>query len=238
MNRVLIVEDDMLLGDQLRQHLLSLSEISYVDHVNTLKEAILNIEKNTYQLFVMDLELPDGSGHDFINYIRRLKEYEMTYVVIITGTREATHQIIQSYNHSKCQLYFQKPFSIQEFKKQIRHLFEYRRVKSESERLVIKRKQVNLFFELNDILYIEINNKDTTVFCTNGDFSIGRYPLSKLETELPSKRFLRIHRGYIVNRDHIRHLEKRSGFVIVHINGKEEGIPVGTSYKGIVDDIC
>lgn len=237
MNKVLIVEDDMLLGDQLRQNLLSLSAICQVDHVNTLKDAVHKIESETYHLFVMDLELPDGSGHEFINYIRRIKEYEMTYIAVITGTREATYNIIQAYNNNKCQLYFQKPFSMQEFKKQIKHLFAYRRVKSESERLVIKKKQVNMFFELNDILYIEINNKETTVFCTNGDFSIGRYPLSKLEKELPSNRFLRIHRGYIVNRDHIRHIEKSSGFVIVHIHGKDEGIPVGTSYKNIAQDL-
>lgn len=237
MNRVLIVEDDMFLGDQLKQTLLSLSTISHVDHVNTLKDALDQIHENTYQMFVMDLELPDGSGHEFIDYVRRFKEYEMVYIAIITGTREATHSIIEAYNDNRCQLYFQKPLSMEKIKNQIGHLFEYRIVKSASERLVIKRKQVNIFFELCDILYIEINNKETTVFCTNGDFSIGRYPLSKLEKELPKKRFYRIHRGYIVNREHVRTIEKNSGYVIVHISGKEEGIPIGTSYKGIVNHL-
>ena len=75
-----------------------------------------------------------------------------------------------------------------------------------------------------DIRYIQSMREYVAYYTPEGRI-LSLYSLKKLETELPSDLFIRIHKSYIVAIDQIKTLEGN----LVHINN--EKIPIGAIYK-------
>ena len=65
MQKILYVEDDLSLIDGL-QYTLEASGYM-VDNAKTVKEALALFRKNTYDLLLLDVTLPDGTGFDVCN---------------------------------------------------------------------------------------------------------------------------------------------------------------------------
>jgi len=55
--------------------------------------------------------------------------------------------------------------------------------------------------------------------------------LSEIEVKLPSKTFIRVHKSFIVNINHIKHIEGNM------IKVKDKIIPVSLTYKQSVDEL-
>lgn len=53
--------------------------------VGTLAEARRCLPRNTWAAFILDLELPDGSGLDLLEELRSLPEYRRTPTTVITA---------------------------------------------------------------------------------------------------------------------------------------------------------
>ncbi len=83
MTRILLVEDDNSLIDGLT---FTLEKNHYeVDVAKTVKEALMLHEKNRYDLFLLDLMLPDGSGFDICKKVRRESSAS---IIILTASDE------------------------------------------------------------------------------------------------------------------------------------------------------
>ena len=65
MQKILYVEDDLSLIDGL-QYTLEASGYM-VDNAKTVKEALALFRKNTYDLLLLDVTLPDGTGTEQLN---------------------------------------------------------------------------------------------------------------------------------------------------------------------------
>jgi DNA-binding LytR/AlgR family response regulator len=50
--------------------------------------------------------------------------------------------------------------------------------------------------------------------------------LKSLEAQLPSNNFIRVHRSYLINMDHLQQIE--GNYLTVH----DKQIPLGSSYRG------
>ena len=69
MSKILLVEDDMILNEGLAY---SMQKESYqVDTAKTVREALNLYNHNQYDLLVLDLTLPDGTGFDICETVRR-----------------------------------------------------------------------------------------------------------------------------------------------------------------------
>lgn len=69
MKRILYVEDDLSLIDGL-QYTLEKNDF-VVDNARTIKEAYIFFHANTYDLILLDITLPDGTGYDVCREVRR-----------------------------------------------------------------------------------------------------------------------------------------------------------------------
>lgn len=69
MAKILVIEDDTSIGDAVRN--LLLSEHHHADLAATVKDAQSYMDAFSYDLLVIDWELPDGSGADFCRNLRR-----------------------------------------------------------------------------------------------------------------------------------------------------------------------
>ena len=106
--RVLLIEDDHVLGAAIRDHVLSSGHA--VDWMLRLDDARLALESVPYELVLLDLNLPDGRGLDLL---RELRSSGSTVPVIITTAQDQVAIRIEGLN-SGADDYLVKPFDLAE----------------------------------------------------------------------------------------------------------------------------
>jgi two-component system OmpR family response regulator len=89
MMRVLLVEDDPGLGAALRDHVVATTHA--VDWSRGIEEAEAAMVAVTYDLLLLDIGLPDGSGLDLLRAMRL--RGERTPVIILTARDRITERI-------------------------------------------------------------------------------------------------------------------------------------------------
>lgn len=87
--KLLIIEDDKSLATNLSKTLVK--EGFAVDTASDLESARIKTEVNEYDCLVLDLNLPDGNGFDFLDQLR-LKA-DQTPVIIITARAQVEDKI-------------------------------------------------------------------------------------------------------------------------------------------------
>lgn len=106
--KVLLLEDDHMLMSSIKLFLLS-KDIA-VDGFSTGKEARSAIKKNNYDMFILDLNVPEMSGIDILKHIRKKDKY--TPIIVVTGSIDIS-TIDEAYSLG-CSEYLKKPFNLRE----------------------------------------------------------------------------------------------------------------------------
>jgi two-component system, OmpR family, response regulator len=106
--RVLFVEDDAILGEAIRDHVAA--DGHAVDWSRTIGDAAVHLDVAAYDLILLDLQLPDGKGLDFLKRLRRARD--VTPVIILTA-RDRLADRIEGLN-SGADDYLVKPFDLGE----------------------------------------------------------------------------------------------------------------------------
>lgn len=111
--RVLVVEDDEMLGDAVCDHLAA--EGHAVDWARGIVEAGDFLRVAPYQLVVLDLQLPDGAGDALL---RKLRDSGDAIPVIIVTARDQLSDRLEGLN-SGADDYLVKPFALAELSARI-----------------------------------------------------------------------------------------------------------------------
>jgi two-component system, OmpR family, response regulator len=106
--RILLIEDDEALGGAVREHVASLGH--GVDWTRSRGEAREAIATTSYELLLLDLNLPDGGGLDFLKAMRRAGN--STPVIIVTAQDQIASRI-EGLN-AGADDYLIKPFDLSE----------------------------------------------------------------------------------------------------------------------------
>jgi len=124
MKRILIVEDDVLLNKTLAYNLVS-DGYEVTPALNVRTAAALLTEAD-YDLVLLDINLPDGSGYDICRLIK--PEHPDTVVIFLTANDQESDQL-RGYEAGAVD-YITKPFSLGALQRKIRAMFamlEHRR---------------------------------------------------------------------------------------------------------------
>ncbi|MAF79244.1 MAG: DNA-binding response regulator [Halobacteriovoraceae bacterium] len=108
MKKILLVEDDPILGDGL-QLFLELENFE-VTWAKKLSEARAFEEENQFDLVILDLGLPDGSGMDFC---KSLRQKGSSLSIIILTAQADEDSVVEGLTHGAND-YVRKPFSNRE----------------------------------------------------------------------------------------------------------------------------
>lgn len=111
--RILVVEDDRLLNETLCYNLTGAGYT--VDAALTKQSAINHIEKQDYELIVLDVNLPDGNGFDIC---QKVKEHSPNTAVIFLTANDLECDMLKGYDLGADD-YVTKPFPISVFQKKI-----------------------------------------------------------------------------------------------------------------------
>lgn len=106
--RILLIEDDHLLGDAVRDYIASAGHA--VDWMKTLADGEAALDTVDYGLVLLDLNLPDGSG---LQLLRALRKKGWRTPVIILTARDQVRDRIEGLN-SGADDYLVKPFDLDE----------------------------------------------------------------------------------------------------------------------------
>lgn len=106
--RILLIEDDRVLGAAMRDHIASSGHS--VDWMKRIDEARLALASVAYEAVLLDLNLPDGGGLDLLQELR-LRQNPVP--VIITTAQDQVAVRIEGLN-SGADDYLVKPFDLSE----------------------------------------------------------------------------------------------------------------------------
>jgi two-component system OmpR family response regulator len=106
--RALLVEDDTMLGQAMRDHLVADGHaVDWVQRLDRAEDARFAVP---YDVILLDLNLPDGRGMDFLRQLRRAGD--ITPVMIVTAMDQLSKRI-EGLNNGADD-YLVKPFDLDE----------------------------------------------------------------------------------------------------------------------------
>lgn len=105
---ILLVEDDDVIADAISSFLSN--EGMSVEHVSSISDAKQIIQKSSFDLCILDLNLPDGSGITWISWLRN-KQHSLP-VLILTASNSIDDKVAGLKNGADD--YLVKPFDLRE----------------------------------------------------------------------------------------------------------------------------
>lgn len=189
-----------------------------------------NGEKEPVHLIFLDIEMPEMSGIEFLRALNVIPQ------VIIYSSQEK--YALESYEYDVTD-YLLKPVTYARFIKSFtraRERFDRKEnpVKQSTE-IFIKNNSSLVRVKYDDILWIEALENYVVVNTFKEKYTI-HFTMKSISDKMPSERFMRIHRSYIVNFSKISAIEDNS--VIIRTESGNRVIPIGKSYKDkLLNDI-
>ena len=225
--KCLIVEDEVLAQNLLKNYLSKIPDIEVVGACQTAMEALSFIKNETIDILLLDIQMPDLTG---IELLKAIQNPPLT--ILITAYSEYA---VEGYELNVVD-YLLKPVKFDRFFKAIAKVLELLNQKNVNtatgsdtsttqDYIFVKSdyKAVKIRFE--EILYVEGMQKYVKFKCKDTQVTT-LLSLSKLEEILPGKDFLRIQKSFIANLNHIIGIE---GNQLIMVN--KDKIPISKSIK-------
>ncbi|MDR1713156.1 MAG: LytTR family DNA-binding domain-containing protein [Coriobacteriales bacterium] len=188
--------EDIPSDAELLTALIELTDIPFTLEKYPSGEALLaEFEKGKYDLVFLDVYMGELNG---VQTAERIRDVDTQVVIVFTTTSDDFTREGYRLNAYK---YLLKPI-VQEDVIDALELAILKRDKAQGATLAIVDDNVPVVIPLNDIIYIEALNRKSQIYTTEGTYST-TMTIEDLEKLLPAPRFLRSHRSFIVNLDHV-----------------------------------
>lgn len=138
--KILLVEDDQSLGETLFEVLSkkNLEREAYLVHwCQTIAQAKKEFQEHSFDLMILDVGLPDGSGFDFAKETRKIK---MVPLIFMTALNTAENRL-EGYEIGADE-YIPKPFHLKELLLRVQHVLDNHKV---LESLQVGKKRIDWF---------------------------------------------------------------------------------------------
>ena len=194
--RIAVCDDEEKFRDQAREMIdkLAGSLDVIVDAYSDGRKLLEAFDKNPYDVLFLDIEMPAMDG---ITLAKKLRERsDSIYIVFLTGHVEYA---LEGYEVNALR-YLTKPVQEEKLREVLRFVMDNSTSKKQ---LMIREDGEELLLNVADIIYFEAQNQYIMIYTTEGEHLV-RYNIGDFEEQLKSDGFFRIHRGYLVNLNHIR----------------------------------
>lgn len=231
MLNALIVDDEAPARSELRFLLEETGRVDTIREALNAREAVESLVKSKegtdqrIDVIFLDISMPKTSGMQLAEALHKLKNPPA--VVFVTAYSEYA---LEAFNVDAVD-YLMKPVETDRLNQALDKVQS--RVKpqpqshSSVERIPVVKSGRKVLVPIDQIRYIEAKDDYSCIY-TDDDRYLSTISLAKLEQKLAPHGFFRVHRGYIVNLDHVEDVEViSSGILQLGIKGVEEKkIPV------------
>jgi DNA-binding LytR/AlgR family response regulator len=215
----------------LKTHLINYPKIEIVNTFSSALDAMNWLEMNQVDVVFTDIQMPGITGLDLVK-----NQYPAPHAVIFTTAH--TDFAADAFEFEALD-YLLKPISPERMEKAIKRLEEYIAIKRGSNDDVSVKPdfvfvKVDGQFQkiaYNDILFVEAFADYVKIWISNEKRIVTLQTMRNMEASLPTDRFVRIHRSFIVSKNRIEAIQNNA--VII---GQKQ-LPIGKNYKELVQTI-
>jgi len=223
--KCIIVDDEPLAIDLIVAYIERMDDLEIAATTNSPIEAVSLVQNSDVDLVFLDIQMPNITGLELVKAIPNLPQFIFT---------TAYPQYALDGFELNATDYLVKPIAFPRFVKAVSRAKELHCLKSKEsiafqnadEFIFVKSEYENVKINTADILYIEGLKDYIKIHIVNSAKSVLTLMSFKAILEkLPQNRFLRIHRSYIVNIDHVTSHQKNK-LIVNHMR-----LPISDAFK-------
>jgi DNA-binding LytR/AlgR family response regulator len=234
--RAIAVDDEPLALEVIQNYAEKIPSLTIIKQCDSAMEASEELAKGHYDLLILDIQMPQISGIEFVK--------SLTHPPNVIFTTAYSDFAVEGFDLNAVD-YLLKPFTFDRFLKAIQKVNQ--RVsettttnQSESDSsggqpfIYVKADKKLTKVKFDDIYYIE-GLKDYVIIKRENDRIVTLQTMKGLEEKLPSNLFMRVHRSYIIALDKIEAVVGNS--VEIRIGGEKKMVPIGKNYRDEILEI-
>jgi DNA-binding LytR/AlgR family response regulator len=218
----IIVDDDGMSRNAVKHLVAQIPYLNLVGQASSSQEAINLLDNHKVDLLLLDIEMPEMSG---LTLIKGLNKPPL--IILITSKKEYA---LEAFEYNVVD-YLLKPIALDRFFKAVakaKDILTNSPISidaSLSNSFFIKSNGTFIKIDIRNILWIEALGDYITLHTADNKKYTIHSTMKMIETKLPSDKFIRVHRSYIISVDNISSIDDN-----VVVIGKQL-IPVGAVYK-------
>ena len=220
------IDDEPLAVKKISAYIQKTPFLELVAECRSAFEAMEIMNNRTVQLLFIDINMPDLNGLEFVKSLT-----DKPHIVFTTAYSEYAVEGFQV----DATDYLLKPITYNSFLKaanKVKNLIDLNAnshkesIRATASHLFVKSDYKLIRIELDDIKYIESQHEYIKIHLINSAPVTTQLSMKSIEEQLPSDRFMRVHRSYIVNLAKVSVIERNR----IVFDGKVY-IPVSDQYK-------
>jgi DNA-binding LytR/AlgR family response regulator len=218
----IIIDDDLMSRRIIEEFVNRTDQLNLLSSYENAVDAINAFStEEDIDLIFLDIEMPEMSGIDFLETLTNPPQ------IIIISSKDK--YALDAFNYDVTD-YLLKPISYSRFFKAVNkaNVRFKNKVDTKDDEIFIKKNSALVRLKYQDILWVEALENYVIFNTFNEKYTI-HFTMKAIEQKLPSNRFTRVHRSYIVNTSSINVIEDNA--VIIKTHDGSKSIPIGKSYK-------
>jgi len=196
--KCLVVDDDAMALTSIKRLCEKSDVFSEIHLADNAEDAAKHIFSKTYDVLFLDVEMPDFNGLELLKTLDKNLN-----VIIISGKTEYAFDAYQL----NAVDYLPKPVTLPRFLKALEKLKQGAETEETSQELYIKVDGKLTRVPFAEILYVE-SLTDYIRIHTKEHKHIVYSSLKHIESKLPEKNFMKVHRSFIVNMNKIKDIDE------------------------------
>jgi two-component system LytT family response regulator len=223
--RCIAIDDEPLALKLIARYVYQFPELQLV---HTFEDAISGVEylkQGTTDLLFIDINMPDITGIDLVRSLEK-----KPIIIFITAYKNFAFEGFEL----EALDYLLKPIDAKRFAKAVEKAIDYYKYKhaepeeKQDNSLYVYSEYRMVKISLDDIEYIESMEDYIKIHVQNAKTILTLMPLKKVLEKLPTDKFQRIHRSFIVAVDKIKSIHNRK------VQLADAELPVSESYTDFV----
>lgn len=223
----LIIDDEPMAIKVIESHISNFDDLKVIGTCQSALEALPILQKEKVDILFLDIEMPKING---LSFLKSLKNPPL--VLLTTAHRDYA---LEGFDLDIVD-YLLKPISLDRFMKAISKIYRLKNPSQDHKNkesipeakplnhIYVKSDRENVKINLAEIQYIESLKNHIKISTAKGAH-ITLVSISETAKKLPSSNFVRIHRSYIINLNHV------DSFTNSYVSIQRKSIPIGNVYK-------
>lgn len=232
----IVIDDEPLAVRQMESYI---ARIPFLTHIKSFDNAVdarqWLSEANSVDVIFVDINMPELTGVDFV---RGLENHHL--VIFTTAYSEyavegfkldAIDYLLKPFNFATFERAANKAHSVAELlalrnEANAEQNIPISEQSADRECISIRADHKTTLVRYSNIIYLESAGEYIRLHLADGTKLVTLFRMKNMATELPAERFIRVHRSFIVNTEHITGYTKGRVFLT-----GEEYVPIGENYK-------